>query len=177
MASAKKLSAVSKVYVVRYSCKTWDLEAVFYFWYFQSTKISLCPEHYWYGPKYSTSRVWSHANLYICLSWPQSLCSVFSEFSEAANSLIWGCIVSTLNSWIAVYTRLFIGLNFPRYTLLLERTRLFILQKKIVKKIQIHKNIFSQMLQARIGNEFFKIVTFFNWYLLFIYIDSVIPLM
>ena len=69
----------------------------------------------------------------------------------------------------------------PRIYANICRTRantraVYLLISRQVLIIQIPKNIFSQMLQARIGNEFFKIlVTFFNWSLLVIYIDSVIP--
>ena len=46
----------SKVYVVGYSSKIVKFEAVFYFPYFQSTKIDLCPKCYWYGPQKVTQQ-------------------------------------------------------------------------------------------------------------------------
>ena len=45
----KRMASI--VYVVAIVVKSWKFEAVFYFPYFQSTKIDLCPKCYWYGLK------------------------------------------------------------------------------------------------------------------------------
>ena len=53
--------AASKAYVVSYSSKTWDLEAVFQISGFQWTKIILCLICYVYGPPKLHNKVWGHA--------------------------------------------------------------------------------------------------------------------